>query len=82
MLMEDNKEIFQRAYLAELDAKVAPQQAAINAAKKTPFGRARSDAGFTEIEVKLFTQMTNIVYGNPPTIREVPDKIEVIARKR
>ena len=80
-LIEDNKTIFQRAYLAELDAKVPPKEAAINAATKTPFGRARSDAGY-QIDVEPFTEMTKIVYGDPPRVREVPNKIEVVARKK
>ena len=81
-LIEDNKAIFQKAYLAQLDAKIAPRQAAINAVRQTPFGRARNDAGYTEFEVKPFTQMTHIVYGDPPTVREVPNKIEIVARKK
>jgi hypothetical protein len=81
-LIEDNRTIFQKAYLAELDAKVAPDLAAKNAIKKTPFGIARVRAEYDQIEVLPFKDMRKIVYGDPPTMREVPYTIEAIARKK
>lgn len=81
-LIEDNRIIFQKAYLAELDAKVAPDLAAKNAIKKTPFGEARIRAEYDQIEVLPFKDMRKIVYGDPPTMREVPYTIEAIARKK
>lgn len=82
LLTEDNAAIFQRAYLAELDAKVPVETAKVNAVLKTPFGVARARAKYDQVEVRPFKEMKLIVYGDPPRVREVPAKIDVIMRKK
>jgi hypothetical protein len=81
-LAYDNKEIFIREYISRIDKGVDAKTAAIQAAKATPFVQARDRAGYRDVEVKPFTSMKKVVYGDPPRIREVPDTIEVIARKK
>jgi hypothetical protein len=86
----DNKAIFQKAYLAHLDKTVRKgttpdanqRKAAGDAAlKQTPFYEARAKRRY-DVELEDFTTWEKIVYGDPPELREVPESIDVKAKKR
>jgi len=80
-LASDNREIFQRAYLALIDQGIAPHDAAHQAAMKTPFVDNRVKLGFNKVEVITSPMLDRIVYGDPPRVREVPHTAEIVARK-
>ena len=80
-LASDNREIFQRAYLALIDQGTAPHDAGYKAAMKTPFVDNRVKLGYNKVEVVVSKILDRIVYGNPPRVREVPHSAEIVARK-
>lgn len=72
-LASDNREIFQRAYLALIDQGTAPHDAAYKAAMKTPFVNHRfklGKLGYNKVEVVVSKILDRIVYENPPRVRE------------
>jgi hypothetical protein len=83
-LADDNKEIFQRAYLKYIDPPYSrpPDEAATLAAGETPFVKNRREFGYREIEVKPYASTDKIVYGSPPRIREVPSSATIVARRK
>ena len=80
-IADDNRSIFQRAYLAAIDKGKPPAEAAEAAARNTPFVKNRVRLGFTDVRVVPTAQMDKIVYGNPPRVREAPHGAEIVARK-
>jgi hypothetical protein len=79
-LIDDNRAIFQRAYLAEIDARTDPEVAKVKAAEKTPFGGARMRRGYKHLEVTI-EKTAKMVIGDPPRLRDVPTEIKVTARR-
>lgn len=83
----DNKTIFQKAYLAEIDkmrkvGKEADPRAAGEAAlKQTPFYEARVRRHY-DVTLDRFTTWEEIPYGEPPVLRAVPKDIDVKAKKQ
>jgi hypothetical protein len=80
-LMDDNKLIFQREYIKELQKGASPERARAEAIMRTPFGKGRWEAGYKEIVVEPPKEMTKMVFGNPPKVYDVPKNIHVSARK-
>lgn len=84
-LGDDNKEIFQRAYLKYLDLHKSKSDAASLAADETPFVKNRKSFGYRNIEVKAYSTTEKIIYGNhgnPPQVREVPTSASIVARRK
>jgi hypothetical protein len=79
-LGDDNKAIFQRAYVAEINKGVDPKTAERLAAAKTPFAQARARRGYTDLDVKVIATK-NALMGIPPQMHAVPTTIHVTARK-
>jgi uncharacterized protein (DUF1778 family) len=80
-LADDNKAIFRRAYVAELDKGATPQVAANRAASQTPFVIARVRRKYTDIEVRP-SGSVRVTIGDPPRVRNVPEKVIVITRRK
>src|SRR5262249_6837820 len=79
-LIDDNRAIFQRAYIAEIDAGTDPEVAKVKAAEKTPFGGARSRRQYKHLDVTI-EKTAKMVIGDPPRLRDVPTEIKIIARR-
>lgn len=80
-LADDNREIFQRAYLAAIDDGMPADKAAVHAAENTPFVKNRRRLGFTDVHVTPSRTIDTIVYGMPPRLRQVPHGADIVARK-
>lgn len=79
-LADDNKAIFQRKYVEELDKGVDPTTAGQLAAAETPYVKARAKFEYKYVDVKVIA--TSIVMmGIPPRKVRVPSTIHVTARK-
>jgi hypothetical protein len=79
-LGDDNKTIFQRAYVAEIKKGVDPKTAERLAAAETPFAQARARRGYTDLDVKVIATK-DVLMGIPPKTHTVPTTIHVTARK-
>ena len=77
---DDNKAIFQKEYLAELDLGKTSDVAKLRAAEKTPFVTARGRRGYTKIDVDIVTTKKAVV-GDPPKLRDIPGTVHVVTRK-
>jgi hypothetical protein len=79
-LGSDNKAIFQRKYVEQLDMGVDPKTAEQRAAAETPYVKARAKFGYTDIHVDVVSRK-NVMMGIPPRTVTVPFTIHVTARK-
>jgi hypothetical protein len=79
-LGDDNKAIFQRAYIAEINKGVAPKEAEKLAAAETPFVQARARRGYKDLDVKVIATKS-LLRGTPPQMHTVPVTIHVTMRK-
>lgn len=83
----ENKTIFQKAYIAEIDKmqmqrqRVDKKAAAEAALKQTPFYAARATRNY-DVTLDAIKSWEQMPYGNPPALRDVPKDIHVIAVKK
>jgi hypothetical protein len=79
-LMAGNKLNFQREYARALDQKLPADEAKLAAIRRISFGKHRAARGYDDFTVK--TSGTKLVdLGSELGVREVPDSVEIIARK-
>jgi hypothetical protein len=79
-LGDDNKAIFQRVYVSQINKGVVPKTAERLAAAETPFAQARARRGYTDLDVTVIATK-NVLMGIPPQMHTVPTTIHVTARK-
>lgn len=79
-LGDDNKAIFQRAYIAAINKGVDPKAAEKLAAAETPFVQARARRGYKDLDVKVIATKS-LLMGIPPQMHTVPVTIHVTTRK-
>jgi hypothetical protein len=79
-LGDDNKAIFQRMYIAEINKGVDPKTAENLAAADTPFVKARARRGYKNVDVKVIATKP-LLMGIPPKMHNVPVTIHITTRK-
>jgi hypothetical protein len=79
-LGDDNKAIFQRKYIEEIEKGVDPKAAEQLAAAETPYVKARVKFGYKDIHVDIVSTRP-VVMGVPPRTVTAPFTIHVTARK-
>ncbi|MEO8700016.1 MAG: hypothetical protein ABI867_08225 [Kofleriaceae bacterium] len=80
-LADDNKAIFHREYVAQIDKGVDVATAREAAARATPFAKARARLGYTNVKVTPPKTTKTITMGIPPRLVDVPVTIEITATK-
>jgi hypothetical protein len=79
-LGDDNRAIFQREYIAQINEGTDPNTAEKLAAAATPFVRARKRAKYNYLKVDVKATKPLLI-GIPPQMHDVPVQIHITMRK-